>query len=48
MDNTKETAKIIEDFGINAMGGFNIYYNDGSFITVDKKTLIKMLNNTIK
>ena len=48
MDSIKETVRIIEDFGINATGGFNIYYNDGSVITVDKKTLIKMLNNTIK
>lgn len=48
MDNKKETVRIIEDIGINATGGFNIYYNDGSVITVDKKTLIKMLNSTIK
>ncbi len=38
-----KTGKVV-DFGINATGGFNVYYEDGQVRTVDSKTLIEMLN----
>ncbi len=34
----------VVDFGINATGGFNVYYEDGQVRIVDSKTLIEMLN----
>lgn len=34
----------IKDFGINATGGYNVYYEDGLVRTVNKETLISMLN----
>ena len=38
-----KTGKVV-DFGINATGGFNVYYEDGQVRLVDKTTLIEMLN----
>ena len=45
---TDSEIRTVKDFGINATGGYNIYYSNGIVSTVDKKTLIEMLNGTIK
>lgn len=34
----------VVDFGINATGGYNVYYENGAVRTVNKETLIQMLN----
>ena len=34
----------VTDFGINATGGYNVYYENGQVKTVNKQMLIDMLN----
>ena len=43
LEKRQADGKVV-DFSINATGGFNVYYEDGKVVTIDKDTLVKMLN----
>lgn len=43
LEKRQADGKVV-DFAINATGGFNVYYEDGKVVTIDKDTLVKMLN----
>lgn len=43
LEKRQANGKVV-DFAINAPGGFNVYYEDGKVVTIDKDTLVKMLN----
>lgn len=40
-----ENRMRVKDFGINATGGYNVYYDNGQVRTVDREMLINMLNH---
>lgn len=44
LENKIQNTVKVKDFGINATGGYNVYYEDGLVKTVNKETLINILN----